>query len=113
MKILMYVGIILLAMWFTWGIYLTIMHLKTARDSGKLTPAAKIFAYPWAVLFLFMDVAFNLVVGTIIFLEPPREWLFTARVSRLNDGDDWRGKLATFLCTQLLDPFDPDGRHCS
>ena len=112
-NVIVWVVVILVSTWFSWGIYLTIMHLKTLRDQNKLTPAAKVLGYPWVFIFLFMDVAYNIVIGSIIFLELPHEWLFTARVSRLNDGDNWRGKLARYLCTQLLDPFDPAGKHCS
>jgi hypothetical protein len=105
--------LILVATWFSWGIYLAIMHLKTMRDQNKLTPASKVFGYPWVFIFLGLDVLYNIVIGTVIFWEFPREWLFTARVSRLNDRKDWKGKLAKFLCKELLDPFDPDGSHCS
>lgn len=80
----------------TWGVYLSIMQLKYARDKGTLTLGSKIFVYPWLVFWLALDIAFNLVIGTILFLEPPREVLFTSRVSRLNDDP----------------PFDPAGRHC-
>lgn len=105
--------IIALSVPVTWGWYLSVMHLDSARRRGKLTPAAKVLGYPWLAVGLVVDALFNIVVGSLIFLEPPREFLFTARVSRLNDGEDWRGKLARWFCTQLLDPFDPDGKHCS
>lgn len=100
------------AVWFTWSLYLAVMHLKTARDSGKLTPAAKVMGYPWLIVGYVIDVLFNAVIGSLLFFELPRELLFTARVSRLNDCDGWRGRLARWICTQLLDPFDPDGKHC-
>lgn len=96
----------------TWGLYLSVMHLKSARDSGRLTMAAKLLGYPWLAVGYVIDVSFNAVVGTLLFLEPPREMLFTSRVSRLNDSECWRGKLARWICAELLDPFDPDGRHC-
>lgn len=90
----------------------TVMHLKAARDAGRLTPAAKVLGYPWLVAGVLIDAAFNLVTGTLLFLELPRELLFTSRVSRLNDHAGWRGNLARWFCRELLDPFDPAGRHC-
>ncbi len=96
----------------TWGWYLSVMHLASARNEGRLTPAAKVLGYPWLAAGLVVDTLFNLIVGSVIFLEPPRSLLFTSRVSRLNDRDDWRGRLAKWFCKELLDPFDPKGKHC-
>lgn len=114
MKMIVY---ILFFTWITWAFYLSAMQLKTARDQGKLTPASKVFGYPFIYAFVVLDVLFNLTIGTLFFLELPKifdnEWYFTSRVSRLNKRQDWRGKLARFFCTQLLDPFDPAGKHCS
>lgn len=96
----------------TWAGYLAIMHLKTTRDRGQLTGTAKIIAYPLLAVFVVLDVVLNLLLGTLIFLEPPREFLFTTRVSRLNDSKSWRGAVARWMCSELLDVFDPSGRHC-
>lgn len=97
---------------FCWGYFLSVMHLKSARNAGKLTPASKVLGYPWLAVGYLVDVAFNAVVGTVIFLELPHELLFTARVSRLNDGDGRRAAIARWICRELLDPFDPAGHHC-
>lgn len=43
-------------------------------------------AYLWFVIGGLADIAFNLTVGTFIFREFPREFLFTSRLSR-----HWRG----------------------
>lgn len=50
------------------------------------------------------------------------EWLVTTRLSRhkLNadlaraagDAVSWRGRLAIWICAELLDRFDPSGCHC-
>lgn len=112
MSIAVVICVLVFSVWFTWSLYLAVMHLKTARNSGKLTTAAKVMGYPWLVVGYVIDVLFNAVIGSVIFFELPRELLFTSRVSRLNDSDGWRGRLARWVCTQLLDPFDPDGKHC-
>lgn len=103
--------LLMLLLWATWGAYLSVMHLKVARDAGKLTPAAKALGYPWLAVGLVLDVVFNAVIGSLVFLEPPREWLFTSRVSRWNDEPGRRGDLARWICNELLDPFDAGG-HC-
>lgn len=100
-----------LLLYLTWGAYLLIMHLKVVRDAGKLTLAAKVLGYPWLAVGLVLDIIFNVVIGSLIFLERPREWLFTSRVSRWNDEPGRRGSLARWICVELLDPFDAGG-HC-
>jgi len=104
--------------WATWAFYVSVMGLKATRDRhrarGREVPwAFRALAYPTLGLFVIVDVLFNAVYGTVMFLELPKEWLFTARVSRWNDTEGWRGALARWLCENLLDPADPDGRHCS
>ena len=97
---------------FLWSLYLAVMYLDTVKRQGRLTPAAKVIAMPLLWVGLGVDVSFNLVWGTMIFLDIPREWLFTSRISRLNDLSTWRGELARWVCRELLDPFDPEGEHC-
>ena len=105
----------------TWVFYLAVMHLKEERDRLKklgkdFSTAQKVFGYPILIIGLLIDVFLNATVGTIIFIEPPRydkkEWLFTGRVSRWNDTGGWRGDLARYICSHLLDPFEKGG-HCS
>lgn len=95
-----------------WCLFLAVMHLDTARRRGGLTPAAKCIGYPILFAGYAADVAFNLTWGSILFVEVPRELLFSSRVSRHNDNAGWRGGLATWICGELLDPFDPRGQHC-
>lgn len=95
-----------------WTLYLAVMHLDTARRQGQLTTAAKVIGYPILAVGLAVDVLFNALWGSLLFLEPPHELLFTDRISRLNDAAGWRGRLACWICLELLDPFDPKGRHC-
>lgn len=95
-----------------WVLYLAIMQLDSAKKAGRLSKTARRIAVPLLAVGLVVDVLFNLIWGTVLFLDVPRELLFTSRVSRLNDGDGWRGRMARWVCCELLDPFDPDGQHC-
>lgn len=110
-----------LAMFFTWGMYLAVMNLIQSKH--KLTLAAKFFAYPLAAIGIIMDFLINIIVGTLLFLDLPREFLLTARLQRyLDDLDNltepakglrnWRHSAALWICTNLLDPFDSRGYHC-
>jgi hypothetical protein len=97
-----------------WPLYLAVMHLDTARRQGRLTPAAKAIGYPLLYFGLLLDGVVNVVHGTIVFAELPREWTTSRRLARWAAvDDDWRGDLARWICAELLDPFDPDGRHCT
>lgn len=109
MKIILYFLLLLPAVW---TFYLAVMHLDTARKRGSLTTASKVIGYPILYVGLVLDMLFNALWGSLLFLEPPKEWLFTARVSRWNDNDGWRGAIARWICEELLDPFDPRGQHC-
>lgn len=55
--------------WFEWTI--------KAKESGS---AWKF--YPMAVVMIPLDIVFNLIWGTILFRELPREFLFSTRVER-------------------------------
>lgn len=99
---------------FTWVQYLSIMNLKRNRD--KLTKPAKVIAYPLLVIGLITDMIYNIVVGSILFVEPPKELLFTSRLKRhINESTGWKQKLALWFCKNFLNPFDPDpdGNHCN
>ncbi len=94
----------------TWVHYLAVMNL--ARNRNKLTPFSRFWAYSVLAVGYPLDMLFNAIFGTLFFVELPREWLFTNRCSRWLDDDSWRGSLARWFCRNMLDPFDPRGRHC-
>lgn len=95
---------------FTWGMYLSVMNLMRVKET--LSTETKFFAYPLAFVGVLADFLYNIVIGTVLFLEPPREWLLTARLKRHLGEDGYKGNLARWLCRHLLDPFDPKGTHC-
>lgn len=105
---------VLLGFWvftfFTWGMYLSVMSLMRVKDT--LSVETKVFAYPLAFVGVIADFLYNVVVGTILFLELPKQFLLTKRLkSHLNDRG-FRGSIARAVCRHLLDPFDPQGTHC-
>lgn len=95
---------------FTWGMYLSVMNLVRFKEQMSLE--TKLFAYPLVVIGVLADFIYNVLVGSILFLEPPREWLLTTRLKRHLGKDGYKGNLARWVCRHLLDPFDPKGTHC-
>lgn len=99
-----------------WILYLAVMSLKLERDELKaqgrdFTLTQKIFGYPVLIVMIVADVVFNWVIGSILFVELPREFLFTSRCQRHMKDNSFRGKLARSFCKHLLDPFEIGG-HC-
>ena len=110
MKYLLYAFI-----WFyvLWILYLGVMQLKRARDNGTLSKAALVMGYPLVIIGYLLDILFNWVIGTILFLELPKNGVFTSHLNRHYLKDTWRGKIATWICRELLNTFDPNPfGHC-
>lgn len=98
----------------TAAFYIAIMKLRDLRDSGALATlhwSVTLTGRMLLLIGLLLDVALNLLVMTIVFLEIPRELLVTARVKRHKwNGNGWRKRLACWMCANYLTPFD--ARHC-
>lgn len=100
-------------LWAFWGMYVLVMGIYRAHLSKRLKGFVRILSFPFVVIGFLMDVLANLILASIIFVEPPRELLVTGRLKRLiKEGDGWRRRLAKFICDHLLDVFDPNGDHC-
>lgn len=95
-----------------WLFFLAVMNLQRARDSGTLSRPAFYLGMPLLYLGLVIDFLVNTFVATIVFLEVPKEVTLTARLSRHISGSGYRKRLAKWVCTNLLDAFDPSGCHC-
>ena len=112
----MNVGTILLVIWVvmyaTFIHYLAIMNAMRVRD--QIPWPAWFFLGPGVIIGVLFDVLLNAVVGTILFMDIPREWVFTKRLARYRKQDEnsKRGKLACFFCEKILNVFSPDKKHC-
>jgi len=95
---------------FTWVFYLAAMNMK--RNIKHVGLVAKLFAYPAMFIGYPLDVMFNVFVGSIFFIEMPKELLFTSRCKRHYKHPGHRGNMARFFCKNLLNGFDPSGAHC-
>jgi len=110
-----YMAYALAAIYGLWFFYLAIMNLKRAKDAGTMTPFAKVFAYGIAVPGFLLDIAVNVVIGTVLFLELPhyKRLTLSARMSYhyVPRSTAWRSRLAHWFARNLLDPYDPSGKH--
>lgn len=89
-----------IALWF--GVHWAFVGLMYAKTL-KLTLYWKVMLAPLAVIGFALDVAFNVVFGTLMFRELPHELLFTDRVKRhFADGDRLAAWWARNL--NLVDP---------
>ena len=106
-------ALIFFAVWLTWGGFLMMMPLKRNYELGFLNFWNKFFGHSWLLLFIIMDFLFNMIFGTLFFLDIPQELLFTERLDRyLNSPcSKWRYNLAYYICSRFLDPFE-EGGHC-
>ena len=105
-----------------WLYFLVVMQFKQARDKGKLThPVVQAHAAVFVGAGVGFYIILNLTVGTVFFLDFPRELRFTKRCQRYLRGESqwpkwgwllrYRLRLAEEVCEHLLDPFE-DGGHC-
>lgn len=65
--------------------------------------------------FVLLDFTANMTLATIIFWDLPAEFLVTQRFMRYRSpttGPGYRKTVATVICTQALNPFDPTRKHC-
>lgn len=103
----------LLSFYILWVFYLAVMNLKRSRDDGSLTRTAYLLGQPILYLGLLIDFLVNVIVLTVLFLEFPKEYLVTSRLSRhIHDSSGYRLTLAKWFCRNLMDTFDPSGCHC-
>lgn len=109
---MMYLALIVFYLWVLWYAYILVMGLYRAHLDKRLNRVTYALAIPALVIGYAMDVLANLTVASIVFLEPPRELLVTSRLKRHIAKGGWRGEKANWICTHLLDYFDPTGNHC-
>lgn len=107
-----------------WVLYANLVTLKNKLEGkipGWLEKPLGLFL---GVPFIILDVIFNIVYGSVLFLKLPdfrnRHWkympTFTERCrdvlirEHLRENRSWRYKLAHLICHYMLEPWDPN--HC-
>ena len=97
-----------------WALYILVMGIYRAHLSGRLSKAGYVLGLPWVVFGYFVDIVAQYTIATLYFADLPRkgEHLVTDRLKRYSAGKGWRKTKADWICTHLLDVFDPHGDHC-
>ncbi len=100
----------------TWTCFLAVMSLLAAKREGKLSKTTLYLGYPLAGVGVLLDFTLNMM-ASLVFLDIPREWLLTIRCDKALGQVDpkgvalYRQKIAKWICSNLLDPFQSGG-HC-
>lgn len=101
---------------FLWFYYVGSASLLDIRQRHDVKWYVKIFAIPPLLLGAILDIILNILLASIIFVDLPREWLFTDRLIRYRNDPSytltWRDDFASFICEHYLNPFDDSGDHC-
>ena len=106
---LKYILYLYLLFTFTYIYYVSVIKIVEVRD--KIHLLMKLLIIPHLILGVGLDVLVNLIIGSLLGLERPREWLFTARLKRWKaSGNAWQRRVAHWLCEGGLNPIDPN--HC-
>ena len=112
---MIYAVAVLLYLWAFWLIYVLVMGLYRAHLADRLKGLSLVLAMPVVVLGYLMDILAQYTIAVVFFLDLParHEYLVTDRLKRyMTHGKGWRAKKAEWICTHLLDVFDPTGKHC-
>jgi hypothetical protein len=95
--------------------YVLTMRIKrwlehTTKGETRLI---EILCAPIVITAVILDAFYNISWATLFFVDFPHEWMLTARLKRYIAGpDNWRRKVALWVCHYLLNPYDPSGHHC-
>lgn len=109
-------------LWCFWVLYVATMGVYRLHLSGQLKALTisrftRAMCYSLVAVAYVVDLLAQYTVATLVFLDLPRrgERLVTDRLQRYvaQPGQDWRSAKAHYVCTHLLDLFDPTGDHCN
>lgn len=102
-------------LWIFWVLYVFTMGVYRAYLSKRLTGINFYLALPVVSIATLVDVIANFTIAIIVFADMPFELLVTQRLIRYQSEyhpNDFRKKLAIYICDNMLDIFDPRGNHC-
>jgi hypothetical protein len=87
---------------FTFPMMISLLALSKIHK--EFLPRWTAWFNPLFYIFVILDVVYNIVVGSVLFWEWPKEWLFTTRVQRRVDQGD---NHAIFI-GHVLNRLDPN-----
>jgi len=104
-------GFILLDLYVFFILYVASMAMIRAHAEEKLNGVLWVLCVPFVAFALAVDILHNLTLFSLIFWEVPKELTVTDRLKRHIDEKYWRGGLARWMATTLLNSFDHTGNH--
>lgn len=101
---------------FSFILWLMFIPVANVYEKAKhWTGLKKAVSYGYLWLFITIDIIYNYIYGSILFLEPASKEraTLTARLKHYltTEPDSWRGKLSYFICARLIEPWDQG--HCA
>lgn len=95
-----------------WIFYLAVMNLARAKNAGKISKPALFFGLPVLYVGYLLDFLTNVLVFTPFMLDLPKETTVTTRLKRYAHGPaGWRKSFALWFAKDMLDDYDPSGKH--
>lgn len=105
---------LLIVLGVTYIFYLLFLVYAAAAPKWSTLPIwPKLLLLPIGVVFYVLDVCFNVIIGSLLFLQLPtmKTSTLTKRMAANKSvAYGWRKTLATWICGNLLDPFAQG--HC-
>ena len=93
---------------FTYIFFLGFFTYAAAKHAWKrMKIGIKLLVLPAILVFGVLDFTFNLIIGTILFLEIPTTFTFSARCALHLQDTNFRGKLARAFAF-MLNSIDPN-----
>lgn len=109
MQIIFWIGLFLLLNYILLtGWFFALTYSRTLRDKGiELSSVVVVPLYAFLVAGVIADAIFNATIGSVIFRELPKEWLFTARIRRHLSSSDSRRRTAAERWATRINKIDP------
>jgi len=83
------------------------IHAKGIVERGEANTLLKYVYGPLVVLVVVIDVVWNITIGSLVYKELPREWLFTTRTKRhITESEGAQFKTAAYWA-EVLNAIDP------
>lgn len=116
---MLYIGLTLLCivgyLWAFFYLYILVMGIYRAYLANRLNGFLLVLCAVPVILGAIVDVLANIFIATLVFRKLPRQWLVTTRLKQIQDNPlehQHNKALAHYICSNMLDIFDPTGDHC-
>lgn len=109
---------VFVSIWTSMTVFYTlyIAAINLFRDWGSMPLWIRVASAPILIVMVLTDFLAQITLFTLFFFDLPKEFMVTQRLERYRLDSEykgtWRERIATVICTQALNPFDPTRHHC-